>query len=250
VACHHGVPWRRPCANLFGPCRPSTRDVKCIGNTLTIGQRCEEDGVTLKTLIHELGHVLGLYHEMNRGDRDGFIDILDGRLQRGREINFLIPPDHPDTLNTPYDYLSIMHYTQYAFSRKPNCATIQTKSRCAQEVIGHAKYASFYDVKAVNTMYRCNLHCRNENYETWKNNGYGTCGDQDQCYLNGACECVCPEKWDNDIRYLPASNPFHDYLPDDEGCRLGVSATTYDLHLLLACFILVWFNEYILATIN
>ena len=62
-----------------------TQGVKCIGNTLTIGKTCERDGVSQRTLIHELGHALGLYHEMNRADRDDYIEILDGRLMPVRE---------------------------------------------------------------------------------------------------------------------------------------------------------------------
>ena len=80
--CDEGVPWKNICPSDDKYCTPSTTNVKCIGNTLTIGAKCEEEGVTVKTLIHELGHVLGLYHEMNRGDRDKYIEILDGRLQK------------------------------------------------------------------------------------------------------------------------------------------------------------------------
>lgn len=250
MVCASGVPWRRPCPNNWGVCEPQTRDVKCLGNTLTIGKRCEADGVTLKTLIHEFGHVLGLYHEMNRGDRSQFIDILDGRLQKGREINFEIPRTKPDILDTPYDYLSIMHYSQYAFTKKRDCVTIQTKSKCAQRVIGHSKLASFHDVKAVNTMYRCNIHCRQENYETWKENGYGPCGVQPNCYLNGACECICPEKWQNDLRYLPRSHELHQFLPDDDDCHLGAAATNCNLHLLVTCLILAWWKDCYLEKMN
>ena len=83
TTCKNTVPWKQPCPNANGNvrgCKPQTKDVKCIGNTLTIGDTCEKEGPTLKTLIHELGHVLGLYHEMNRGDRNDYIKVLQDRL--------------------------------------------------------------------------------------------------------------------------------------------------------------------------
>ena len=59
----------------------------------------------------------------------------------------MIPRHNPKTLGTPYDYMSVMHYTQYAFAKAPNCVTMRTKEKCAQTVIGKAKVASYFDIK-------------------------------------------------------------------------------------------------------
>jgi len=153
MTCASSLPWKSVCSTWRRTqsgqrvCSPQTEGVKCIGNTLTIGKKCEKDGLTLKTLIHEFGHVLGLYHEMNRGDRDQYIEILDGRLKKKFESNFKLPFVHPKTLNTPYDFLSVMHYSQYAFTQKKGCVTMRTKDKCAQNLIGKTKVASFYDIK-------------------------------------------------------------------------------------------------------
>merc|ERR1711872_226878 len=149
---------------------------------------------------------------MNRGDRDKYIEILDGRLRKGRDINFLLPKHQPKPLDTPYDYLSIMHYTQYAFTKKRNCPTIKTKAKCAQNVIGKTKETSFYDAKAVNIMYRCNLHCQGDDYESWKKKGFGGCGSDPDCYLDRSCICTCPKKWQKDLRYLPSTEALSKFL--------------------------------------
>jgi len=221
MACESGVPWKLICPDFRRPCIPRTKGVKCIGNMLTIGRRCEKGGLNAKTLIHELGHVLGLYHEMNRADRDEFIDILDGRLKKAAGYNFVIPKNHPMTLGTPYDYLSIMHYTQYAFTKKLGCATMKTKESCAQTIIGKTNVASFFDIKAVNTMYQCNRHCSHQDLLTWEQNGYGKCGDKDGCYLDRYCVCICPEKWMSDVRFLPQSHALFRHLPSEKECRKG-----------------------------
>ncbi len=63
------------------------------------------------TLVHELGHALGLIHEHQRGDRNSFVTIRAAVLSDG---NFILIP--ASTNNGAYDFLSIMHYTRNAFA--------------------------------------------------------------------------------------------------------------------------------------
>lgn len=58
------------------------------------------------------------------------------------------------TLGTPYDYWSIMHYGQDAFSDKTG-PTIRTNDASFQDVIGQRLEMSFYDVEEVNRLYKC-----------------------------------------------------------------------------------------------
>ena len=69
------------------------------------------------TIDHELGHTLGLVHEHQRSDRDGFVTILTNNILAGSEGNFV---KLGNTLNTgAYDFYSVMHYRRDAFSVSP-----------------------------------------------------------------------------------------------------------------------------------
>lgn len=58
---------------------------------------------------HEIGHVLGMFHEHQRPDRNDYITVHRGNIQLMRLENFvlLIPTV---VLGVPYDYSSVMHY--------------------------------------------------------------------------------------------------------------------------------------------
>jgi hypothetical protein len=67
------------------------------------------------TVLHELGHALGLHHEHQRSDRDQYIDVfMENLTSLGQsQIGHIIP-----TLNyTPYDFLSVMHYGRNTLSK-------------------------------------------------------------------------------------------------------------------------------------
>jgi hypothetical protein len=70
----------------------------------------------LGTLLHEMGHVVGLYHEMSRPDRNTFITINTANIIKGSESNFNQLGDNEQDL-TLFDYASVMEYIPYAFSR-------------------------------------------------------------------------------------------------------------------------------------
>ena len=65
------------------------------------------------TVIHELGHVIGLVHEMERADRDFYIDVHFENMNEASVRNFYTTKQKNMTYNlygTPYNYKSIMHY--------------------------------------------------------------------------------------------------------------------------------------------
>lgn len=72
-------------------------------------------GCTSGNAIHEIGHVVGLWHEQSREDRDSWVTIHWDKIQAGLEHNFDQHITDGDDVG-PYDYGSIMHYPRDAFS--------------------------------------------------------------------------------------------------------------------------------------
>ena len=74
-------------------------------------------------LLHELGHSLGFPHEQSRPDRDSYVTINYGFIQPAQWTQFDVKEWFPSWSQTPYDYGSVMHYSQCAFSSCPSCVT-------------------------------------------------------------------------------------------------------------------------------
>ena len=60
---------------------------------------------------HELGHVLGFFHEHQRWDRDQFVTIHYQNIKPGRAPDYdWIPQTNWLAASLPYDFQSLMHY--------------------------------------------------------------------------------------------------------------------------------------------
>ena len=68
-----------------------------------------------QTILHELGHSLGLMHEMTRPDRDLFITVdIDSSVCPLYKYQFIpVEPKLYDFRKYPFDYNSIMMYGEY-----------------------------------------------------------------------------------------------------------------------------------------
>ncbi len=67
-----------------------------------------------RTILHELGHSLGLIHEHQRPDRDQYIKVNWEVLTEEEKLQFIIiEPNLYKWQHFPYDYDSIMHYDSY-----------------------------------------------------------------------------------------------------------------------------------------
>ena len=120
-------------------------------NDISIGTGCESVG----TALHEMGHSIGLYHEQNRPDRDRYITIVKSNIDKDMYFNFQLEYDI-NSLNTPYDLKSIMHYGSTAFAIDRRYRTMITKDPKLQYLIDHnddVNNFSDWDIKQINLMY-------------------------------------------------------------------------------------------------
>ncbi|XP_026333154.1 zinc metalloproteinase nas-4 [Hyposmocoma kahamanoa] len=105
------------------------------------------------TVIHELLHAIGFMHEQSRPERDDYVDIHYNNIRSGSENNFQkADPKTADGFGVAYDYNSVMHYSEYAFSRN-NQKTIVPK--VGGVTLGQREGLSRGDVRKVNNMYNC-----------------------------------------------------------------------------------------------
>lgn len=79
-----------------------------------------------QTVLHELMHALGVWHEQSRQDRDNFVEIKFDNVKDDSKFNFQIEGN--STARSAYDYCSIMHYSSMAFAKDNTKPTIVCKS--------------------------------------------------------------------------------------------------------------------------
>jgi hypothetical protein len=116
-------------------------------------QRCMEKGI----IMHELLHALGYIHMHSRPDRDKYVKIQWKNIlpQWFSEFN-RVNPNIFMSLGTPYDYQSIMHYGNTAFT-KNGAFTIVPKNEQYLHVIGQRGGLSEGDVNRINYRYKCKV---------------------------------------------------------------------------------------------
>jgi len=101
------------------------------------------------TVIHEAIHALGFHHEQSRPDRDSYVRIFFENISPGKEYNF--GKSDGNTFNVPYDYTSIMHYGDKAFSKNGQ-KTIAAHNGAQ---IGSRGVMTSHDINKLKKMYNC-----------------------------------------------------------------------------------------------
>ena len=71
---------------------------------------------TVATILHEMGHTVGVWHEQSRPDRATYVNVNYGAVIKASRSNFDIISDNEQELS-PYDYASVMEYPAFSFSR-------------------------------------------------------------------------------------------------------------------------------------
>lgn len=110
-------------------------------------------------ILHEMTHVLGLYHEHQRDSAQDYVSINTNYIRAAFADAFC---KIHDIQTTPYDYNSIMHYNCYAFSIFPPLdgvnlgfqqnTIIPIKNMGDKEMGQRASYTN-YDIDDINELY-------------------------------------------------------------------------------------------------
>ncbi|XP_037927660.1 seminal metalloprotease 1-like [Teleopsis dalmanni] len=106
------------------------------------------------SIVHELLHTLGFYHQQSTPDRDQYVRINYENILHGSEHNFQkYAEGFVSDFGISYDYASIMHYGPYAFSwnGRPTIERLHSKSTA----IGQRFGLSAKDIQKIKKMYSC-----------------------------------------------------------------------------------------------
>ncbi|VDM61831.1 unnamed protein product [Angiostrongylus costaricensis] len=127
---------------------------KCFNTSLSRPcQKC----VVIQIVQHELLHVIGLWHEHMRYDRDKYVRVNYMNIRPGLGSQFdIISSKYSTVFNIPYDYTSVMHYGKTAFARR-GTITMQTLDSRYTDVIGRQTDASLSDYQKVCNIYGCGV---------------------------------------------------------------------------------------------
>ncbi|XP_008472334.1 tolloid-like protein 1 [Diaphorina citri] len=124
---------------------------------ISIGKNCDKFGI----VVHELGHVVGFWHEHTRPDRDNHVQIIRENIMNGQDYNFnKLTEEEVNSLGLQYDYDSIMHYARNTFSKGSYLDTIQPidyqrRGTNKRPEIGQRIKLSEGDIAQTNLLYKC-----------------------------------------------------------------------------------------------
>lgn len=125
---------------------------------------------TKGTVMHELGHALGLLHEHTKRNRDNYINVNISNIESSSVSNFNIEPSQ--IYDEPFDFESVMLYDSYAAAIDPNIPVLTRKD--GSTWMAQREYLSSADLKMINSYYPYNNgYIRGLKIPTHNNNGAG-----------------------------------------------------------------------------
>jgi hypothetical protein len=96
-------------------------------------QEISVENDNIGTVVHEVMHALGFHHTQCREDRDLYVTINMGNVEKGKEHNFKKSTEKQSNLGV-YDYTSCMHYPSYGFAVRTGVKTITRKDGKTEEM--------------------------------------------------------------------------------------------------------------------
>lgn len=127
------------------------RDLTAGPQPVSIGDGCIFHG----TILHELLHAVGFYHEHSRSDRDEYIDILFNNVDDDNLDQFKRLHPSQNRLLSPFDYDSVMLYGSNAFAKNLRVFTMLKKGGGRLTEVFHKNGLSESDVARIQTLYKC-----------------------------------------------------------------------------------------------
>ncbi|XP_070579595.1 bone morphogenetic protein 1-like isoform X2 [Ptychodera flava] len=116
---------------------------------VSLSEHCIDFGV----IVHEIGHVIGFWHEHSRPDRDDYVKIHRENIKEGFKDIFDIKSTlEINSFGQAYDYKSIMHYPRSSFSKNEKDTIVPLKE---DEHIGQRRGLSQGDVIQARELYKC-----------------------------------------------------------------------------------------------
>ena len=115
-------------------------------------------GSTISIFIPEISDK-GFKHEQARPDREQFVKIFENNIEAGKEHNFEVCKSCSEQ-NLPYDFDSLMHYTNDAFGKWVNgkrLKTIEVKSD-PSHILAHSSSKHTFsplDLAGILDLYDC-----------------------------------------------------------------------------------------------
>ncbi|KAL0850275.1 hypothetical protein ABMA28_012115 [Loxostege sticticalis] len=135
------------CFSNVGFTTPDEDDDGEVNQVLNLAKGCFRHG----TVVHEMLHTLGFYHMQSTYDRDDYVKIVWENIKAGTEHNFAkYTNDTVTDFGVSYDYGSVMHYSDTAFSKNGNKTIIPLKD---DAVIGQRNGLSESDILKLHRMY-------------------------------------------------------------------------------------------------
>lgn len=103
-----------------------------------------------RSILHELGHVLGLMHEHQRPDRDRYIRVKWSNIRS--DVKFAFDKKRASLKSSKFDFDSIMMYSSYSFTKNYRMPTM-VKYNNQQSTWNASSKLSKTDIETMARMY-------------------------------------------------------------------------------------------------